>query len=122
MSSENRLPVDIMPDKVQAYVVIEKVSNHVMVTVSPSLIGNPPEGFVVRDVTTSPSEVTVIGSEQDLAGVNSVKTKPVDLSGRNRSFKQEVELVAIPGVKIFPGKVTVMVDMAAAEQPQEPAQ
>jgi len=114
--------VEIMPGKVQAYVVVEKTSDHTVVAVSPSLTGNPPEGFVVRDVTTTPSEVTLIGSEQDLTGIDFVKTKPVDLAGRNRSFKQEVELVAIPGIKIFPAKVTVMVDIAAAEHQEEPGQ
>jgi hypothetical protein len=51
-----------------------------------------------------------------------VKTKPVDISGRNQSFRQEVELAAIPGIEIFPQQVTVMVDISAAEQQEEPVQ
>ncbi|MGI6513137.1 MAG: YbbR-like domain-containing protein [Syntrophomonadales bacterium] len=114
--------VEIMPGEVQAYVVIEKVSSYTVVAVSPSLTGNPPEGFVVGETATVPSKVTLIGSEQDLAGIESVKTKPVDISGRNQSFRQEVELAAIPGIEIFPQQVTVMVDISAAEQQEEPVQ
>ena len=113
--------IQILPSQVQAYVVIEKSQTNKVVAVSPSLTGNPPEGFTVSEVVVEPSEVTLIGHEQALAGFESLNTRPIDLTGHNKSFKQEVELTPVPDIRVFPAKVMVMIEISGNAQQERPA-
>lgn len=108
--------VEIMPSQVQTYVVIEKSQTYGRIAVNPSLTGNPPAGFTVGQVVVEPVEVTIIGPEQNLAGIESLKTKPIDLTGKDKSFQQEVELTPVTGATVFPTKVMVMVEINATTQ------
>lgn len=112
--------IEILPSQVQTYVVIEKSQTYTVVAVKPTVTGNPPEGFTVGEIVADPSEVTLIGSEQALAGIESVNTKPIDLTGHNRSFRQEIELTPREGTRVFPDKVTVMIDISASGQQDKP--
>jgi len=104
--------VQVVPEQVQAYVVIEKSQTISKVTVNASLTGNLPEQYQVERVVIEPTEVTLIGSELDLSGISSVSTRPIDLTGRDRPFQIEVELAPIAGVSIFPSKVMVMIEVS----------
>ncbi|MGE5544541.1 MAG: YbbR-like domain-containing protein [Bacillota bacterium] len=114
--------IEVLPGQVQTYVVIEANRTYTVAAVSPSLTGDPPEGFTIGEVVVEPSKVTLIGSEQDVTGIDSVNTKPVDLTGHNKSFRQEVELAPMPGIEVFPARVMVMVNITASAQPERPAE
>lgn len=105
--------VQILPPQVQTYVVIEKSQAFSKVVVNPSLTGTPPEGYKVGKVVVEPLEVTLIGSDQALAEVKSVTTKPIDLTGQDKSFQQEIELAPISGMSVFPARVTVMIEISS---------
>ncbi|MGI6550688.1 MAG: YbbR-like domain-containing protein [Syntrophomonadales bacterium] len=103
--------IEILPSQVQTYVVIEKKQTYGRAKVNPSLTSDPPPGFSVSQVVTEPLEVTIIGSEQALAGIESINTKPIDLTGKDKSFQQEVELSPVTGITMFPTRVTVMIEI-----------
>lgn len=112
--------IEILPSQVQTYVIIEKSQNYAVVTVNPSLTGKLPEGFTLGEVAVKPSEVTLIGSESALAGIDSVNTKPIDLNVHTKSLRQEVGLTLGEGIEAFPGQVTVMIEISAAGQQDKP--
>lgn len=57
-----------------------------LVRVRADIVGNPPEGYEVAEVTTTPSEVRLQGPQGRLAAVAEVRTAPIDLEGRLKSF------------------------------------
>ena len=63
-------------------------------------------------MVVEPREIT-IGSEGP-AEVKSINTKPIDLTGYDKPFQQEVELESISGVSVFPSRVTVMVEIVGS--------
>ncbi|HMP72441.1 MAG TPA: CdaR family protein [Kiritimatiellia bacterium] len=64
-----------------------------LVPVVADILGQPPEGFVQEGVVVTPSNVVLRGPAQRIAGVESVKTVPLDLEGRLRSFQLNRNLV-----------------------------
>jgi len=67
-----------------------------VVAVRVDLLGQPPDGFDVLSTNVTPSTVTVHGPERRLANVESVRTVPIDLEGRIRSFQINRALIT-PG-------------------------
>jgi YbbR domain-containing protein len=57
-----------------------------MVKVKAEFVGNPPEGYELAEVVTTPTEVRLQGPQGRLAAVTEVKTVPIDLEGRLKSF------------------------------------
>jgi YbbR domain-containing protein len=57
-----------------------------MVKVRAEFVGNPPEGYELADVSIMPTEVRLQGPQGRLAAVTEVKTVPIDLEGRLKSF------------------------------------
>ncbi|MDP3980571.1 MAG: CdaR family protein, partial [Chlamydiota bacterium] len=60
--------------------------------VKPDVVDKPMTGFAVKDTGVSPSYVSVIGPESVMKDLIMIKTLPVSLMGRNRSFVQTVSL------------------------------
>ncbi|MFH0908464.1 MAG: CdaR family protein [bacterium] len=56
------------------------------VPVKAEVMGTPPEDYEVSKVVCTPATVVVHGPRQRLAMVNVVRTEPIDLEGRLRSF------------------------------------
>ncbi len=50
--------------------------------------GVPPEGYEVEQVVCTPASVVVHGPRQRLDEIESVRTVPIDLEGRSRTFKK----------------------------------
>lgn len=57
-----------------------------MVRVRADIVGTPPEGYEVAEVTCTPSEVRLQGPQGRLAELQEIKTAAIDLEGRVRSF------------------------------------
>lgn len=66
------------------------------VAVRVDLIGQPPDGFDVESTNVTPEFVTVHGPERRLAKVDFVRTVPIDMEGRIRSFQINRALIT-PG-------------------------
>lgn len=107
--------LDVIPDKVQAYVVVEKKQSFVKIPVNPVLQGTLPTGYDAGLVSADPSEVRLLGALDNLTTVTAIPTEPIDLSNKTRSFEQKVKLIPPEGVKVFPSEVTVLVEVNATE-------
>lgn len=80
------------------------------VPVKATTTGELPAGFEVEDIVYRPATVTLHGPQQRLASVQTIRTAPIDLGGRVRSFERRVPLV-VPnegwGARVDPGDVLV---------------
>ena len=81
--------VDIHPQKVT--VVLDRMIMKTL-EVDPNVIDEPMSGYSLKSVNVSPSYVSVIGPEMKMQDLSQIKTLPVLLTGRNRSFVQTVSL------------------------------
>ncbi|ADL08690.1 CdaR family protein [Thermosediminibacter oceani] len=103
--------VTFRPDTVEVTVPIVPVST---VTVKPDVRGQPLEGFAVRDVRVEPSVVIITGSSGTLRDIREIPTKPVNISGLDKSVAVDTELQMPGGVMPFDenmNKVRVVVDI-----------
>jgi len=88
--------------------------------VLPSVVGSPPDGARVEDVTVDPKNVHAVGPAQVIAGLQSVPTQPVSLEGRPASFTAATTLaLPAPGVRVREGQAaSVQVRIRPAPTPE----
>jgi YbbR domain-containing protein len=60
------------------------------------LVGKPPEGFTVGELEVLPNQVFVTGPKSLVAQLTVLRTRPLTLTGRTRSFEETVSVVAPP--------------------------
>lgn len=80
---------------------LEKVSSKT-VDVIAFLQGDPAPGFAVAAVTLKPNRIVLKGTATMLAGIDTVKTRPIDLEAASESFKKEVPLNLPSSVAVAP--------------------
>lgn len=91
--------------------------------INPNLTGQPPFPSKVAGVEVLPQVITVTGSPEVLAKLDSVETEPVKLSGRSRSFRQRVQLTLPQGVfAVEKTPVQLSVEITAPENAEHPGQ
>jgi YbbR domain-containing protein len=66
------------------------------VPVKVDISGSPPDGFDVEKIVPTPATVVLHGPRQRLVSIDSVRTDPLDLAGRTRSFRLNRALRAPP--------------------------
>lgn len=76
--AEVLIPVEALPTK--------KVSIKAMVT------GQPAQGYKLGAVVANPSVVTVVGTREELDKINVVQTVQIDVTGKEQSFQQQVNI------------------------------
>lgn len=93
------------------------------VQVRPVFRGHPQAGFEVAEVTFKPEKVLVWGRKEDLGDLDWIWTVPIDLTDRNDSFNQTVQLRLPPGrtVRVSQVEVVAQVKVAPGKQPPAPA-
>jgi YbbR domain-containing protein len=75
----------------QVVVVLQKLGQK-KVAVKARLAGKLPAGYEILSVQTKPEELEVVGPEEVMGGVETLFTKPIDLSGVRADLTQEVGL------------------------------
>jgi len=63
-----------------------------LVQVKPAILGTPAEGFQAGVIQVYPGEVLISGPQSKIDKIASAGTEPIDISGRNESFTQNVHL------------------------------
>jgi hypothetical protein len=81
--------VGVSPQRVR--VVLEAAGER-EIEVSPRVEGSPPDGFVVRRVTSVPARVRMVGPTSELRRITRVRTLPISLTGQTVSFSTRVLL------------------------------
>jgi YbbR domain-containing protein len=90
------------------------------VGVTADLVGIAPAGFEVEKVVITPASVLLHGPQQRLREIDSVRTAPIELEGRSRSFKLRASLVPPSDrwvARMEP--VSVVVDVSITERSSE---
>ena len=93
------------------------------VPVKADLQGTVPEGYEVDMVTCTPASVLLQGPRQRLEEIESVRTAPVDLEDRVRSFKKLKMMITPPGEnwvgRVSPSNVVVEVTIVERSATKE---
>jgi YbbR domain-containing protein len=112
--------VSIVPNKVRFRV--EQLRQRT-VPVRPFLVGSPPSGYVIGDVTTDPSVVLVSGPGPQLMNLSEVTTERINMTGRTETFAQSVVVVSdSPLVRVIsPLTTQVTVPVLAEVGPSPPS-
>lgn len=103
--------VRLIPDNVNIYAVAVPKTDSTKVEVIASVEGEVPAGFALGQIIVTPAEVTLLGGEKAVEGINKLSTKEINVSGRTESFSQEVDLSVPDKLKVYPSQVMVNVEI-----------
>ncbi len=113
--------VTILPEQIMTQVELKSTGK--VLSVIPSITGQPADGYSTLQRTVLPSSITVDGPADALADLLFVNTEPVDITGASQSVSQRVGIADLPaGVTILEpasGQVEVRVaveDTSATSQ------
>jgi len=71
--------------------------------------GTPAQGYAALEATTDPSGMELIGPESVIEAMFELKTKPIDLTNVNETFKKKIPLdLEDPSVVSFPDQVVTV--------------
>lgn len=112
--------VSIVPNKVRFRV--EELRQRT-VPVRPFLVGSPPAGYVIGEVTAEPSVVLVSGPGPQVMNLSEVTTERINMTGRTATFVQSVVVVSdSPLVRVIsPLTTQVTVPVLAEVGPNPPS-
>ncbi|HWP95982.1 MAG TPA: CdaR family protein [Syntrophomonadaceae bacterium] len=102
-----------VPAGVNVYAVVTQKQASKKLPVKVPVGQQPAALYKVGKIEMIPDTVSVLGSETALNDLKEVSTKALDLSGKNASFSQEVDLVLPDGVKAYPAKILVNVEITS---------
>lgn len=99
--------VGVSPSRIR--VRIERKATAVL-PVKPDIIGQPAAGYFIYRIQTTPDKAQAEGPKQALSGLTGLETGPVDISGANDTFDEDVD-IKIPGKidSVVPNQVRVKV-------------
>jgi len=84
------------------------------VRVIPIVTGEPGKGAMVRSVSVTPPSVEIEGIRPEIARISALKTEPLDVTGMNETFSQDLKLdLAGHVVRTKTAAVTVQVVIEA---------
>ena len=103
LTDENFNEIDAPTVKVSSPTVIVRSNIYKTKTVPiqwrGSFIGDVAQGYVLGDIKTIPSEVTIAGNPEDIESIHFVYVNSIDLGGRAESFTQQADLIVQNGVR-----------------------
>lgn len=103
--------VQIQPARARVRIDVARNQATVQLPVRVQLSGAPADGFQVGRIVVTPVSVAVSGEAPVVGRLGGVATLPIDLSGRNASFTQDV-LLDIPVDVTVEGSTTVRVQLS----------
>ena len=92
--------VQLDPAVVQVTVTVEQVTSYKDVPVRVSIEGQPAAGYWIARYLASPPSATLVGSPEELNGVEFVFTETVPVDGATQTFTTTVELERPPDIGI----------------------
>ena len=88
----------VTPKGAQIQYDLERIRMEKKVPVQPSVVGNVPVGYTVKRVVVEPKELTIVGKESILNGIDGVKTIDIPVNGATGSFTGNYSFVLPEGV------------------------
>jgi len=92
--------VEITPGKVHLCLGLLEAPASRAVFVGVDTVGRPPYPNEVRKIEITPQTITVTGKPEQLMDTTTIRTEPVQLSNRTKSFIQRVKVIAPSGLGI----------------------
>lgn len=79
------------------------VNNGKSINIEPTVTGNLPSGYTLSKVTSDITAVQVVGNQNIISNLKSLKTEPIDLSGITETTEKKVKIILPDGVKLATG-------------------
>ena len=107
--------IEITPSEVEVFVKVDYLEKEVPVEVN--IEGELPEGLEIKSIEVEPERVVLLGDEELLDEVNKVKTAVLELSDKEETFSQEIELEVPQGTSLeIEPRASVMVVIGPVEE------
>lgn len=101
--------LEVNPPMVNVTAEISAIPPHKDVGVVVRLNGVPAAGYKVKSIAVDPNTITITGKNSALAGVKTVDTTPINISGATSDVTQLVPVNFPPGVSSTVNQVTVTI-------------
>ncbi|WP_127068298.1 MULTISPECIES: YbbR-like domain-containing protein [unclassified Veillonella] len=101
----------ITPKGAQIQYELERIRMEKKVPVQANVVGNVPVGYTVKRVVVEPKELTIVGKESILNGIDGVKTIDIPVNGATGSFTGNYSFVLPEGVTTSTDRVVVKVEI-----------
>lgn len=109
--SGNVLDVQINPYLGQAQYELNLLRKDKAVPITVPTAGTVADGYEVKSVSVTPTQLTVTGREEMIDSVTEIQTEPVDLTGATKSIQGNYNLVLPSGVNSNTTTVHVKIDI-----------
>lgn len=116
--------VELAPDRVRLRIGLRRAPARRIVLVSPNIVGHPQYPYTVSDIELNPENVAITGRPEQLLGISTLKTEPIDLTGRTETFSQRTKIIApsgltLPDVRYAEIRVKIQQVLPVQENTQE---
>lgn len=111
--------VRLVPAKAAVYAVVSETLVSKQAAIKPVYQGDLPEGFELGQISVEPEAAALIGASALTEKLSEIGTKAIDLSGKTKSFTIEAELSVPEGIKAYPTRAAVYIEIKAVN-PAEP--
>ena len=109
--SGNVLDVHINPIKGQAQYELNLLRKDKAVPITVPTVGTVADGYEVKSISVTPTQLTVTGREEMIDSVSEIQTEPIDLTGTTKGIQGNYNLVLPSGVNSNVTTVHVKVDI-----------
>jgi YbbR domain-containing protein len=92
--------VELIPATVTVEIDVRAVETSKSVPVRPQTSGSVANGFEITTITVQPSIVTLFGMPEDLAAIDEVRTRPLDIDGIAATTSLETRLALPEGTRL----------------------
>jgi len=103
--------IKMIPDTATVYVVVNQKMGSKTVNIKPVVSGKLKEGYRLVQAAVQPDSAIVFGSETRVINIDELKTGEIDITGRRESYNLETELVVPEGVRVYPLRALVYVEI-----------
>jgi len=101
--------IDIEPETVSVQVDVTETETETTVAVRPDFgTGTPAPGFALEAISVEPSNVTIVGTSEELSEIVGIPTEPLSIDGASESQVFEAELQLPDGVELADGEEPVV--------------
>ena len=101
--------IDLEPETVSVQVDVTETETETTVAVRPDFgTGTPAPGFALEAISVEPSNVTIVGTSEELAEIVGIPTEPLSIDGASESQVFEAELQLPDGVELADGEEPVV--------------
>ena len=101
--------IDIEPETVSVQVEVTETETETTVAVRPDFgTGTPAPGFALEAISVEPSNVTIVGTSEELSEIVGIPTEPLSIDGASESQVFEAELQLPDGVELAEGEEPVV--------------